>query len=153
MRIGIPRTPGMQVKKHMGSPNVGELIQTGGKLLLQGVKSIADWARENPEQAAEITAASLSLAAESKKDGEETIEASKSISDPREAKIVKYIGQYRVKIGSLQTQLIKEGIITQKAQAISVRNILAEELYTGVYTDSDQKATLIYIIDRIDDSY
>ena len=146
MRIGIPRTPGMQVKRHMGSPNVGEL-------LLEGIKSIGDWARENPDQAAELVQSGLNVAAESKKDGEETIAASKNISDPREAKIVKYIGEYRIKIGSLQTQLIKEGIITQKAQAISVRNILAEELYTGVYTDSDQKATLIYIIDRIDDSY
>lgn len=152
MRIGIPRTPGMQVKKHMGSTNI-DFLKSSGDLLLQGVKSIADWARENPDQATEIVSSSLSLAAESKKDGEETIEASKAISDPREAKIVKYIGEYRVKIGSLQTQLIKQGIITQKAQAISVRNILAEELYTGVYTDSDQKATLIYIIDRIDDSY
>jgi hypothetical protein len=153
MRIGMPRTPGMQVKKHLGSANYGVDWAAIGTAVGNVVSSIKTWAEENPEQAEAAVSATLSLAAESKKDGEDTIEASKSVSNVREAKIMKYIGEYRIKVGSLQTQLVRQGIITQKSQAVSIRNMLADELYTSVFTDSDQKATLIYIIDRIDDSY
>jgi len=124
-----------------------------GNTVANVVQGVSGWVEENPETAELVLQSASDLAANNKRDGEQTIEASKSVSDPRKAKITKYIGEYRLEIGRIQTQLIAEGIVTKTSQAVSIRNILADELYSGVFTDSDQKATLIYIIKKIDDSY
>jgi hypothetical protein len=70
--------------------------------------------------------------------------------DPNSSKRLKYLGEYKILVGNIRSDLAQKGILTLATQWEMTRNALGEELYSKSFMDNDQKAALVYIIKYID---
>lgn len=156
---GILKEAGIGAE-HFGGDQFGGKIpwQLLGNVVKTGVKATGQFVKNNPEMAVSALEAGASAASSFRQGGQEVSDASQMMmkqgglgsKGKKVAQIMNYIGQYRMQIGTMQQQLVAQGIITEEAQAEMIRNALVEELYTTTFMNQDQKATLSYIINRID---
>ena len=120
---------------------------------------------ENQKMVMDAGAAIASNAMAEKSKGQSTIKQAKRMKKSggkglpfgpkvlqNRVKIMMALGEYRVKIGTMRQELLAKGVVSDMAAYETIRNALAEELYSQSFVNQDKKATLTYVIKKIDES-
>jgi len=140
----------------IGSDQFGGVFSSLLPALKKSAKSVGTFVKANPDMMTEAISAAVTVAATSKANGQMEQDASQSLGRSltgqglTTAEAMGYIGEYRQMVGAMQTQLTAKGVVTNESQAEMIRNALADELYSKPFTSNLKKATLIYIINKID---
>ena len=159
------------IVEQQGSGNIGQFFAEAGKAITPHLDKIGKAAGdffskpENQKMVMEAGTAIATNAMNQKSKGQKTInranrakrniKSKKMIGFPgigQRIQVMAALGKIRVQIGTMRQDLLAKGVVSDMAAYETIRNALAEELYSKSFTNELQKATLISVIKDIDNS-